>query len=257
MQGEWTAVNVTNAQGAAPVVLICEHASCDIPPELQGLGLDEAVRESHAAWDIGAAHMADEMARLMDAPLVSAGVSRLVYDLNRPLESPSAIPETSEIFDIPGNCGLSEADRRDRFDRLHVPFHAQVSQTVAAQLARVDGPVALITIHTFTPIYFGRERQVQIGYLFHENGDLAQAALEAEQRIARYRAALNEPYAATDGVTHTLKLQGEDHGLPSLMIEVRNDLVATSDSAKAMAVHLVQVLTAALKDGPKNREAAE
>ncbi|WP_407494941.1 N-formylglutamate amidohydrolase [Pseudooceanicola sp. MF1-13] len=257
MQADWTAVTVTNPEGAAPVVLVCEHASCDIPADLDGLGLSEKARTSHAAWDIGAADMAIEMARLLDAPLVAAGVSRLVYDLNRPLDSKSAIPETSEIFDIPGNRGLSEVDRRDRFDRLHTPFHVQLADTVAAQQARVGGPVALITIHTFTPVFFGKQRAVEIGYLFHANGGLAKAALKAEGQAGRYKAALNEPYAATDGVTHTLRMQGEDHGLPSLMIEVRNDLVDTPESARAMAAHLVEVLVSALKGVADQQEAAE
>ena len=44
--------------GASDVVLICEHASNALPldwPALGGdLGLSEAAKVSHAAWDIGA-----------------------------------------------------------------------------------------------------------------------------------------------------------------------------------------------------------
>lgn len=256
MQDGWTAAEVIHAQGAAPVVLVCEHASRHIPAELNDLGLAEPARSSHAAWDIGAMDMAADMAALLDAPLVAAGVSRLVYDLNRPLESPSAIPEKSEIFDIPGNQGLSEAARRDRFDRLHVPFHARLAEVVAAQQARCGGPVALVTIHTFTRVYMGRERSVEIGYLFHDDGRLAQGALAAEQARGRYAAALNEPYGVADGVTHTLKMQGEDKGLQALMIEVRNDLVDRPDTARAMAAHLVDVLSGVLPAGG-GRTAAE
>lgn len=257
MHSSWPAVDVINPEGAAPVVLVCEHFSDHIPAELSDLGLSDEARQSHAAWDIGAADMAREMARLLDAPLVAAGVSRLVYDLNRPLESNSAIPEKSEIFDVPGNLGLSEADRRDRFEKLHVPFHAQLSDTVAAQQARCGAPVALITVHTFTRVYNGQERSVEIGYLFHSNGSLARAALDAESGIGQYKAALNEPYAPTDGVTHTLRTQGEDKGLSALMIEVRNDLVDTPDAARDMAAHLVKLLSSALASGPDRQAAAE
>ena len=256
MQDGWTAAQVIGANGAAPVVLVCEHASRHIPSDLRDLGLVEPARSSHAAWDIGAMDMAVAMSRMLDAPLVAAGVSRLVYDLNRPLESPSAIPEKSEIFDIPGNKGLSESDRRDRFDRLHAPFHMRLAEVVAAQRARCGGPVALVTIHTFTRVYMGRERSVEIGYLFHADGRLAEGALAAEQARGRYAAALNEPYGVADGVTHTLKMQGEDKGLPALMIEVRNDLVDTPDTAQAMAAHLVDVLSGVLP-GTGGRTAAE
>ena len=44
-------VAVLNEAGDHRFVLVCEHASNWIPPAYEGLGLDEAVRRSHAAWD--------------------------------------------------------------------------------------------------------------------------------------------------------------------------------------------------------------
>lgn len=256
MQDSWTAAKVMRPEGTAPVVLVCEHASRAIPTEFGDLGLTKEARVSHAAWDIGARDLAVEMSTLMNAPLVLAGVSRLVYDLNRPLESISAIPEVSEIFQIPGNQTLSDAERQNRFDKVHVPFHASVADVLNRQVARVSGPISLVTIHTFTAVYLGQKRDVEIGYLYHEDDSFAQSALMVEQVAGRYRTALNEPYAATDGVTHTLKLHGEDNGVPALMIEVRNDLVDTPDKARDMATHLVRVLSAASHIEPNRQEAA-
>ncbi|WP_208536772.1 N-formylglutamate amidohydrolase, partial [Pseudomonas aeruginosa] len=110
------------------MVLVCEHASRHIPLELQRLGLDQAAAEEHIAWDIGALALAEELSRRLDAPLLAAGYSRLLIDLNRPLEAPDSIPPHSEIYPVPGNRELSETVRRYRQDCLFHPFHQRLTQ---------------------------------------------------------------------------------------------------------------------------------
>jgi predicted N-formylglutamate amidohydrolase len=246
----WTAAQVINAQGKGPWLLVCEHASNEIPPEFNGLGLEDDAATSHAAWDIGALDLAKALAENLDAPLVAGGISRLVYDCNRPLTAPDCIPARSEIYDIPGNAALTDADRQARFDRIHTPFHDAVT---AQQVA--SGPQVLVTIHSFTPVFNGMTREVELGFLYHDNPELAQALLAREQSANRFRSALNEPYAAADGVTYTLKKHGEGQGLPAVMIEVRNDLIDTPAKAQEMAEHLAESLRAAR--AATDRKAAE
>ncbi|HHS82536.1 MAG TPA: hypothetical protein ENJ68_03355, partial [Devosia sp.] len=99
-----------NAAGRSAMVLACEHASNHVPQSLDGLGLSRDVLESHVAWDPGARDLAVALSERFDAPLVASKVSRLVYDCNRPPDVPSAVPERSEIYDIPGNSGLGAAE---------------------------------------------------------------------------------------------------------------------------------------------------
>ncbi|WP_244437598.1 N-formylglutamate amidohydrolase [Roseivivax isoporae] len=243
MHGDgWTAVEVMRggATGSGPV-LVCEHAAHAIPADLGDLGLSPEARHSHAAWDIGARDVARALSDLMEAPLVAGTLSRLVYDCNRPPEAPDAIPVRSEVHEIPGNRDLDAASRAARVARVHDPFHAAVEEVLSGRAA-----TALITVHSFTPVFHGARREVELGFLFHADGALAQAALAAEQAAGRYRAALNEPYAASDGVTYTLARHGEGRGLPALMIEIRNDLIDTPARAQAMAAHLAPGLAAAL-----------
>jgi predicted N-formylglutamate amidohydrolase len=241
VQQDWSAVKVVRPEGRGPFVLVCEHAAREIPEEFAGLGLSADARDSHAAWDIGAMEVAVALSDQLDAPLVAGGVSRLVYDLNRPLDAASAIPERSEIHDVPGNRGLDAAARRDRFERVHEPFHNALSGVLDAR----TGPVSLVTVHSFTPVYNGVRRAVELGFLHHDDARLALACLAREQAAGTYRAALNEPYGKADGVTYTLARHGEARGLAPLMIEIRNDLIATTDTAQAMAAHLAGTLTAA------------
>ncbi|WP_425100723.1 N-formylglutamate amidohydrolase [Tropicibacter sp. S64] len=242
----WPAVAVMGKIGAAPLVLVCEHASAFIPPALQGLGVSDAARTSHVAWDIGALDVAKRLSARLQAPLVAAQLSRLVYDCNRPLDSEGSIPAVSEIHEIPGNTNLTSADRQARYEAVHEPFHAAVTDVLDRQQAACSGPVTLITVHTFTPVYFGKPRAVELGYLFHSDAALAQAAVQIESREGALKAEVNAPYSAMDGVTYTLAKHAEARGLRSVMIEVRNDLVDTEAKAEVMADHLAQTLTAAL-----------
>ncbi|WP_372424523.1 N-formylglutamate amidohydrolase [Salinarimonas chemoclinalis] len=247
----WTAVEITGSAGAAPLVLVCEHASRAIPAELDALGLDDEARSAHVAWDIGAAVLARRLSERLDAPLVSGGLSRLVYDCNRPLSAPDCIPARSERFDVPGNRGLDEAARRLRFERVHEPFHAALADVCRTQERRCGRAIDLVTVHSFTPVYLGVSRAVEIGFLHHDEPALARAALAAERARGIHRAELDEPYAAADGVTYTLARHGEGAGRRSLMIEVRNDLIASDAAAARMGDHLAGTLARALAVAPQ------
>lgn len=244
---DWTAVEVLHGTGQGPFVLVCEHAARHIPADLNDLGLQDPARSAHIAWDIGALDVAREMSALLDAPLVAGRISRLVYDCNRPPTAPDCIPARSEVFDIPGNAALDDQARLLRHDSVHLPFRATLERVIETQMERCDSTPILVTVHSFTSVYNGVPRAVEIGFLCHGDATLAEAALAVEQQIGRHHADLNEPYGPQDGVTYTLATQGEARGLPSVMLEVRNDLIDTPGSAQKMAQHLSAVLTQASK----------
>ncbi|MFY0309045.1 N-formylglutamate amidohydrolase [Leisingera sp. D0M16] len=238
-------VEVVNREGTSPVLLLCEHASSNIPARYNGLGLRAEDRLSHAAWDPGARAVALHMSRALDAPLVASTVSRLVYDCNRPPEAASAMPEKSELVAVPGNFGLSAEDRQERVDTVYVPFCRTVSDVIQARKDAGQETI-LVTMHSFTPVYFGQHRAVEIGILHDDDSRLADAMLAAAPALPHRRVERNEPYGPADGVTHSLKLHGLAHGLANVMIEIRNDLVATPEQEEAMAEEMLTLLRPAL-----------
>ncbi|WP_298837976.1 N-formylglutamate amidohydrolase [uncultured Roseobacter sp.] len=221
---------VQNAQAVSPVVLVCEHASSEIPLEFNGLGLADEHRNSHAVWDPGAGSVARRMSIRLDAVLVSARVSRLVYDCNRPPHAPDAMPDKSEIVEVPGNRGLSDAEKTARTVAFYEPFRA----AVATALARRTDPV-LITVHSFTPVYHGQKRDVEIGVLHDRDTRLADALMALADRCMPHVVRRNEPYGAGDGVTHTLQEHALAGGFLNVMLEVRNDLIADEAAQYKMA----------------------
>ena len=72
------------------------------------------------------------------------------------------------------------------------------------------------------------------------------AVLAEAKAQTRLDCRLNEPYSAADEVTHTLRLQATPYGLANVMLEIRNDLIATPGAEEAMAATLAPVLKAAL-----------
>lgn len=247
-------VDVINPSGAGRFVLVCEHASNFVPADLNALGLSEDVLQSHVAWDPGAMAVALAMSDVLDAPLVAQNVSRLVYDCNRPPDVQSAIPETSEIYTIPGNSGLSRRDREARADRYYHPFRERLASCLDRQVAKFGdrkadsgrmaaGLPVLVTIHSFTPVYFGEQRDTEIGILHDTDPRLADALLRA--KVDRnYAFARNEPYGPGDGVTHTLVQHALPRKMLNVMIEIRNDLIAYPGAQQAVA----DLLCASLND---------
>ncbi len=248
------AVEVFNADGMGEVVILCEHASHHIPDRYNGLGLAAADRTSHAAWDPGARAVSLALAHALDAPLVASKVSRLVYDCNRPPEAPSAMPEKSEVIEVPGNIGLAAEDRAERVGSVYQPFCDAVATVLSARKA-AGQPTALITMHSFTPVYFGTPRAVEIGILHDSDSRLADAMLAEAHRLPHRRIARNDPYGPEDGVTHSLRLHGLENGLANVMIEVRNDLLRTPQDEARMAEELLTLLRPALAALKTERQA--
>ena len=204
------------------------------------MGLSPGDRFSHAVWDIGAGALAASLSEILDAPLVLARFSRLVYDLNRPPEAPSAFPPLTETIVVPGNESIRPEDRAARVDAIYHPFHSLLGDAL-------DGfavPPVLVTIHSFTPTWHGAPRETEIGLLHDADPTLARSMLEAND--TNWRVELNEPYSAKDGVTHTLQRHGTGRELPNVMIEVRNDLLSSEESTRDIADALTRMLLTAL-----------
>lgn len=235
---EWPAAELKNPAGQARLLLVCEHASNMIPVSLDGLGLPDALKHSHIAFDPGAIEVAYHLSAAFDARLVASRVSRLVYDCNRPFTAEGAMPTLSEIHDIPGNRDLSEDHRSVRRDEVYQPFH----DLVAGQVAAISDPI-VVTIHSFTPIYKGVKRAVELGILHNEDTRLADALMTQTTEL---NMKLNEPYGPGDAVMHTVETHAEPNGHLNVMIEIANNLIANATDQKDVAVELERLLRRAL-----------
>ncbi|WFU85822.1 N-formylglutamate amidohydrolase [Rhizobium sp. CC1099] len=239
-------VGIERPHGKSPLLVICEHASRALPEQFGNLGLSEEALNSHIAWDPGALAVARGISTALDATLVFQRFSRLIYDCNRPPESPGAMPEKSEIYAIPGNQSLSAKERQARTEALYLPFHDAVSRLVKDRQAQGQETV-IVTVHSFTPVYNGKERAIELGILHDADSRLADSMLAGAADAPLYKTERNEPYGPEDGVTHTLILHGLSNGLRNVMIEVRNDLISDDAGQGVMADYLTGLLQQGLE----------
>lgn len=238
--GEPASFRFLRSAGQAPAVLICDHASRRIPARLERLGLDGAELVRHIAWDIGVAEVAAQLAPALDCPCVLSDFSRLVIDANRRTGSAGSIPAVSDGTEIPGNRNLGEVHRRARVEQLYKPYHAAVSRQIEAKLAEGRPPL-LIFLHSFTPVMDGFRRPWEIGILWNEDDRIARPLIEA-LRARGLKVGNNEPYSGASSEDYGLHAHGEGRGLPSALIELRQDLVDTREGVQRWARILRDVL---------------
>jgi predicted N-formylglutamate amidohydrolase len=234
-----------NPEGAAPVLLICDHASRRVPRSLHDLGLDERELSRHIGWDIGAADVTRHMALQLKAPALLAGYSRLVVDCNRHLHDPTSMRPVSDGTPIPGNAALSPADRQARIDSLYEPYHRAISQRLD-RFASSGVTPTLLSIHSCTPEMAGQFRPWHIGICWDSDRRLAGPVLEALGRVPDIVVGDNQPYNLDLREDYSVPVHAMSRGLPHLQVEFRQDLVATPVQARRWA----EVLLAALPQPP-------
>jgi predicted N-formylglutamate amidohydrolase len=219
------AFSLFNSSGRAPALIVCDHASRNIPVALKGLGLAPDALARHIAWDIGAADLARSLARALDAPAVLAGFSRLVIDCNRRLDDATLIVPESDGHPVPGNIAIAAAERDERIRCLHAPYHDAIDRQLALFAARGVVP-AFISIHSFTPAMYGGQRPWHIGVLWDKDARMAGPMLAALRARTELCVGDNLPYSGQHPADYTVDRHAERPGLPHLCLEVRQDLLA-------------------------------
>lgn len=208
----------------AAVFLTCEHASERLPEGYAWHPKDERLHGTHWAFDLGAADIVYELAAALEAPAVLSRFSRLLIDPNRPKDSETLFREEAEGEPVELNRDLTEAEQKRRIERYYQPYHDAIS----GHLGRHDAEV-LFSIHTFTPVYEGETRPMEVGVLFDTQDDLAEAAARAI-RDAGFVTAMNEPYSGKAGLIYAAEHHAEAHGRKALELEVRQDLAVRPDA---------------------------
>ena len=232
----------------AGVLILCDHARNAFPPGYGTLGLPESALARHIAYDIGAAALTRRLAALLRAPALLSTFSRLLIDPNRGADDPTLVMRYSDGAIVPGNARIDAAEIERRTERFWRPYRDAIQATTEAMLATGETP-ALVSIHSFTPFWRGVARPWKVGVLWDADPRLPGALLKAlaEDGLAPEEIGDNEPY---DGGLQgdTLDAVATARGLSNVLIEVRQDLIATMPEAEAWADRLARLLTPILAD---------
>jgi len=184
-------------------IITCEHAGNSIPVEYRYLFVKAAeTLNSHRGWDPGSLYAAELISKQLQAPLYSFPVTRLLIEVNRSLGHRRLFSEFSKK--------LTQSDKNRLIENYYKPYRNEIEQAIRN---RIDSgiPVIHIGVHSFTPVYQGRERDCDIGLLFdpaytHEKQLCSRWKRSLKVQFPELSACLNKPYkGADDGLTTHLR----------------------------------------------------
>lgn len=225
-------------------LVACDHATNRVPDWVGGgdLGLSAQDMARHIAYDPGAAGVARALAQALKSPAILSDFSRLVIDPNRGEDDPTLVMRLYDGTVIPGNRHAGPEERQKRLDRLYLPYH-----TAFAEMAARHSDTVIVAIHSFTPRLHGRPpRPWQIAILYsHRDDRLARPMIDRLRAEPDLSVGDNQPYSGHlpgDSVDrHALA-----HGRPNILIELRNDVIATPDTQRHWARRLAPMLESVL-----------
>lgn len=228
----------------AGVLFLCDHASNALPPEYGDLGLGPEQLRRHIAYDIGAARITRRWAARFGAPAALSTFSRLLIDPNRGADDPTLVMKMSDGAVVPGNV---QADQREIAARLALywrPYRERVRAQIEA-MAATGRPPAIVSVHSFTPVWKGRARPWHIGVLWDADPRLPAPFIAALRRDPALVVGDNEPYdGALEG--DVIDEMATRLGLANVLIEFRQDLVGSDLDADAWADRIEPALREAL-----------
>ncbi len=235
-------VEIVNSGGASAVLLVCEHAGRLIPAAMGDLGIEAPEMDRHIAYDLGAEGLSRKLSALLDAPLVLQRYSRLVIDCNRPFEALDCMPDISDGTRIPMNCDVSPAERVQRFDQIHRPFHDAVAGLLDRR-ARDARPAILVAVHSFTPRFGGEDRPWHLGVCSNRDDSFARRFMDCfVAGNPAVTAAHNEPYPVDDISDYTIPVHGEGRRIPHVLLEIRNDEISHQHGQQRWARRIADAL---------------
>ncbi len=228
------------------LVVTCEHGGNDIPAELQSRFVTTRAKRalaSHRGYDPGALATAQCFAEL--TPNVHwVTVSRLVIDLNRSLDNESLFSKFMRDLD--------EEAKLELIAKHYAPHRDSVTREIADAIFQ-GKRVIHIGVHSFTPVFAGVSRAIDIGGLY----DPSRAAEKSFcddwlQRIQaaspRLRVRHNAPYQGTDdGLTTSLRQQFTDDQYAGIELEISQSISRRPARLAALNPILVTTLAACIE----------
>ncbi|WP_349358274.1 N-formylglutamate amidohydrolase [Stappia sp.] len=243
-----TPVERISGDPACGLLILCDHASNALPSAYGTLGLPPGELDRHIGYDIGVRALTHALARAFGAPAVLSTYSRLLIDPNRGEDDPTLIMRLSDGAVVPGNARHDARERAHRLATYHAPYHGAIATAIDAALA-AGRPPAILSIHSYTPVWKGVPRPWHAGILWDQDPRFAVPLREALAADPGLVVGDNEPY---DGALRNdcMYRHGTARGLAHALLEVRQDLIGDAAGVDAWAARLTPVIRQVLDATP-------
>lgn len=205
------------------IIITCEHAGNVVPEKYSSLFAGSAaVLNSHRGWDPGALDVASTLANKLQAPLFRTAITRLLIEVNRSLDSATLFSEfTSELY---------ANEKATLIAQYYLPYYHSIEEAIRQS----EKPVLHLSIHSFTPVFNGTTRTVDIGLLFdpasvQEKKFCALVKEKLDQQLPECKTVFNEPYKGTDdGIAEILRKKFPGSDYLGIEIELNQKFAGTS-----------------------------
>ena len=142
---------------------------------------------------------------------------------------------------MPGNIGLSERHKLARVREIFQPYHDRIA-TELDRRREAARPTALISVHSFTPVFKTVARLWHVGVLYNRDPRFAQILMELLHREEGLVVGDNEPYSVTDASDYTIPVHGEQRDLHHVALEIRQDLITDEAGQRMWAALFARLL---------------
>lgn len=225
------------------LVVLCEHASHNIPTEFDNLGLPSDIVASEVGYDVGAVETAEYIAQHFNCELFSGETSRLLIDLNRCPDDASMIPKSRHGINIPANADISDEEKNKRREFYDV-YHNKVTTYINELVAQGKEPV-VVSIHSFSQEYMSsvlkEDVKTECGLLFDEDERLADVVYSSVKQTD-INLENNYPYSLKEYKSGGVILHGERNGYPYLGVEFPNTMLVQKPQREKLADALIKGL---------------
>ena len=231
--GDLPAYTILNQNGRSRCILTCEHAGVAVPASLNKLGLDDEDYTRHYAVDVGMARVTETLSNLLDAPAILGNYSRLVVDLNRDVNHPTAFAVQGEGKPIPGNINMSAEDRAARIHEIYDPYEGML-ESMLNRAEESGQPPVVLSLHSFTRQFYNYTRPWQVGFLWTHDSRLSYAMMPYFKGLGM-EVGDNQPYDHRILRGSSINRHADTRRLSNTLVEIRNDLILNDKSADEWA----------------------
>ena len=209
---------------------------------------DLRLREMHWAWDLGAEAFSRELSTELGCTGIVTRFTRLLIDANRAMDQENLFREIADGEVVELNAGLTEADKTRRVETYWRPYHKTIEALMDEQ--SID---FLLSIHSFTPLYEGNPRSVEMGVL-HDGSctELAGYWRDRLESLSGMDVRLNEPYTGIGGYMYSASRHAERGNCATIEMEFRQDILENPDERARLVPLFAQVVRETLSDWNRN-----
>ena len=221
-----------------PCLITCEHASNRLPTPWTWSENDLRLKEMHWAWDLGAEAFSRELSTELGCTGIVTRFTRLLIDANRAMDQENLFREVADGHSVDLNTQLSESDKTHRIETYWRPYHEAIEGLMDQQ------PIDfLLSIHSFTPLYEGNPRSVEMGVL-HDGSctELARYWRDRLETLSGMDVRLNEPYTGIGGYMYAASRHAERGNCATIEMEFRQDILENPEERARLIPIFAQVV---------------